>query len=907
MTRWADPSIDGGSVTADMPRYSWTQRVRIVLPSILVLSLLVWVYYPLVIGRVLAGGDLQLYFHPYWEAIIRSLRAHQLPLWSADLFMGVPLMANSQTGIWYPPHWLLWAVGAGAVIDIPRVLHLCVLLHVALAALTMMTLARARGWSPWGAAMAGLSYAGSGFLAAHLEHLNQLEGWAWLPLILLPPASIRIRRYHWLVPRTLSVVALAMMLLAGHLQVAFIGSLCAFVLAVFEKGHCGVGARRLLLTNVTRRVLLALTALLLRLGPFALAGILAAVQLAPTLALMTLSGRSGGLDWRQAISFSLVPWKLWRTLLPPYLVSPLLPEGVGYLGLLASGLALLGGWWAVRTHRREITWLVWLGGLGLFLALGGYNPLYLLAVRLNMPGFVHFRAPARFMGMFVLAGSLLAGKGLSLVLGKLHRLSGTAWQDVASAGVVMLVGLELAASGWKLPYGAATAARAYTDMRPAVAQLQAAIENTRRGGEIPGRFLSVSRTLFELGDRGEIEAAYSELLDKDALYAYLVATKHREVLTPNLPMVWDVPSVDGYDGGLLPTRYYHLFSTLLVPGGTADGRLRENLPDIPEDRWLDLMGVQFLMTDRTGDAWIEGVLYDRQFRPRIAYGEVVTIGWLPADFRANALVLLHEGGAGDVEVGLADGRRLHYQLLPSESGDQAVWLRWEGRARVISVHVRCVDPSQDVRLNGASLVDERVGAFYPLVLSSNYRLVHAGDVKLYERLAPTARAFFVTSCQATVDDLEALRLMDRPDFDPRGHVVLTTREEAWEVWCRNLSANAVRDGVGTVTLLSLGDTEMVLEVSADSPGVVLVSSAWDPGWRVQIEGLDGDSERVPLTEQMLRADVMFGAIPVAEGRWRIRLVYDSPWLTIGAGVSLFGIVLLGSYGLAVGRRGWPTS
>ena len=52
---------------------------------------------------------------------------------------------------------------------------------------------------------------------------------------------------------------------------------------------------------------------------------------------------------------------------------------------------------------------------------------------------------------------------------------------------------------------------------------------------------------------------------------------------------------------------------------------------------------------------------------------------------------------------------------------------------------------------------------------------------------------------------------------------------------------------------------------------------------------------------------MFGAIPVAEGRWRIRLVYDSPWLAIGVGVSLFGSVLLGSYGLAVGRRGWPVT
>ena len=49
-----------------------------------------------------------------------------------------------------------------------------------------------------------------------------------------------------------------------------------------------------------------------------LAVVLAAVQLLPTLELSGLSGRSGGLSYRDVTSFSLQPWRLPYSLLPPY-------------------------------------------------------------------------------------------------------------------------------------------------------------------------------------------------------------------------------------------------------------------------------------------------------------------------------------------------------------------------------------------------------------------------------------------------------------------------------------------------------------------------------------------------------------------------------------------------------------
>ena len=57
-------------------------------------------------GKILARGDTYQYFYPYWDARNQAYRAGELPLWTPNLFMGVPLLANPQLGAYYPPNWL---------------------------------------------------------------------------------------------------------------------------------------------------------------------------------------------------------------------------------------------------------------------------------------------------------------------------------------------------------------------------------------------------------------------------------------------------------------------------------------------------------------------------------------------------------------------------------------------------------------------------------------------------------------------------------------------------------------------------------------------------------------------------------------------------------------------------------
>ena len=152
--------------------------------------------------------------------------------------------------------------------------------------------------------------------------------------------------------------------------------------------------------------------------------LLAAAQLLPTLELNSLGLRTGGLPYRQAVSFSLRPRLLAQSLLPPFgrgLDAAFGSEGyaefVGYVGIAALvlagvGLSLL---WRRNAEMKRPPWNVQratlLAASGFLLALGAYNPLYYLLWRV-IPGFDLVRAPARWLELYALGVAALAAFGL---------------------------------------------------------------------------------------------------------------------------------------------------------------------------------------------------------------------------------------------------------------------------------------------------------------------------------------------------------------------------------------------------------------------------------------------------------------------------------------------------------------
>lgn len=225
---------------------------------------------------------------------------------------------------------------------------------------------------------------------------------------------------------------------------------------------------------------------------------------------------------------------------------------------------------------------------------------------------------------------------------------------------------------------------AITSLRTAPAHLLAAAQDAERLGEIPGRFLSISGITFDPGDLAELEAMFSGQLPREAIYDLVVASKLQEIVAPNLPLLWRLPAVDGYDGGVLPLSRTVDLQGLFVPGEALDpdGRLREQLTAIPASRLLRLLNVQHVLTDKGFDVWRDGVYYDLELSTRIAPGEVITLTTVDRLEATDLGVFSHLHGATDVPDGQVvaviditddSGRTSQLELRAGQTTAEGVW------------------------------------------------------------------------------------------------------------------------------------------------------------------------------------------------------------------------------------------
>lgn len=904
----------------------------------------------------LARGDALLYFYPQWDYRAAALRAGHVPLWDPYLFMGVPFLANSQAGVLYPPNWPL------AWLPSPVAFKMAAIAHIILAGAGAFVFARhALRLTRTAAGLAGVIFGLGGYLTAQVEHINQLQGLAWLPLAFVfvdaatsssgrsgEPTGTQgnPRRIQWRWVAGLAVI-LALQFLAGHTQSVFITFVGLVIYAGWPLMAEVIQRTRDRKRQGEARVRSQLRYLMVPLITVSIAAVgalaLAAAQLIPTLELSQLSQRGGGLPVNEALSFSLNPLLLGRALLPGY-GQTIFTEYVGYLGASSLLLALIGAW--TRRSQRRVASMAGLAILGLLLALGGYDPLYWLLVRF-VPGFNLFRAPARWLALYAFAGAMLAGVGLDtlqrhvgstlahreltneaetrrpLVIGlltigllgistafgerpSLASLGGwllatalsvglinIANRPMRSAGLVAVVVLELFGASRALPYNHPTAPEAVTELRPAVAQLLLAAQS---GPLPPARFLSMSDILFDPGDLGEIHSIYDSQLPPDAVYDYIVATKAKEVLAPNLPLSYRIMAADGFDGGLLPLHRYVELEPLLLPPEriSPDGRLRENVRGVPGNRILDLLNIGILITDKTGDVWIDGVYYDLQQPVALSsVGASLNLNDLPP-FEATTLGVVARlmGGplpdgtpVAQVVVRFADGHEASFDL---PAGEEVVRLRWKtGPARVQAIRVEALNSSAPFLLRGLTLIDERSGAFQPLTVSDggHWRLVHSGDVKVYMNPDVLPRAFVAHQARVVSDDTAALAALRSPDFQPATTVILSSGN--------NLTG--VGGGSDRLTVLNYRPEHVSIEAELDSPGILVLSDADYPGWHAQVDGRD-----VPI----LRANLLFRAVALSAGYHRVEFVFDPLSWRLGLALtsaSVLALLATGSIWLAKQR------
>jgi hypothetical protein len=797
-----------------------------------------------------------------------------------------------------------------------------------------------------------MTFSLGGYLTAQIEHVNQLQGLAWLPWLFWLWDEAQHNRRYLLV----FTLALAMQILAGHTQTAFITGVG---LGLWVLWHS------LTIWSRTRGDAQWFSLHSVRALPVVPMGLLAgtsiialgctAAQLLPAAELAGLSNRSGGLPFLDAVSFSLRPQLIGRAMLPQYGNTSLLTEFVAYISISGVLLAMTGAW--LNRHNPKVLGLIILAGAGVFLALGAYNPAYWLLVKV-VPGFNLFRAPARWLILWAFSAPILAGIGLDSLSASLT----TRWRQFAcgAAAILLLIALtplavlgsdaviaatnpalpeviiwfatlllatgilvvlkhdtnraaalapsamsalvaiELFLASQILPFNHLTIPSAWSNQRPAISTLLA----EQQGEIVPARFLSLSDTRFDPGDLAEIKAAYGPHLSPDALYDYIVATKQKEILTPDLPMAWRIPSMDGFDGGILPTHDYTRFTALFLPDNkiAIDGRLREFLHTVPDQHWLNLAGVRYVITDKVYDLWIDGVYYDLQFPARAentTATETITFD-AAYQFDATAVGLVgHLEGAADILDGtiigwitashitgeliriplvvgqdFAEGHGSIIHTIPDSVGaftldDPALMeyhtiASWDTPQAVSRIQITLDGRSAAALvIRGATLIDERSGAFVPLTLP-DMLLIQSGDVKIYELSQNRARA--AIACQPVLVDTEEAMWAQ---LAAEVAVILTT----------------VEDEAPTCDLENPGSLQITaysaehIEISADVSGTgsyLILSDAWYPGWRVSIDGEESE---------ILRANGLFRAVALPSGDHEIVFTYRSRTFETGLVVS----------------------
>ena len=340
-------------------------------------------------------------FYPWRHLYSKALHQGELPLWNPYQFCGDPVYANVQSAVFYPPNVIFY------LMEPARALGYSALLHLFMAGLFAYLLAASLGMNRTGATVSGLVYSLCAFNVTWLELPTVVDVAAWLPLLLLLIRQALVRQSNlWAVCAGL---ALAMALLAGHLQIA----LYLIFAAVLWSLWIALDLRR------TAKISVVSSAGRLIIGAVVGFGI-AAVQLVPSFELAALSHRVAGKTLAGYFSYAdtgLPTMNLITAFVPDFFGNPArntfwgkgnYTEFAMYVGILPIALATAG--LVFSRNDRQNWFFAALATITLLMALG--TPLAAVLYFL-IPGFSATGSPARILLLYCFSLAMLAGFGAS--------------------------------------------------------------------------------------------------------------------------------------------------------------------------------------------------------------------------------------------------------------------------------------------------------------------------------------------------------------------------------------------------------------------------------------------------------------------------------------------------------------
>ena len=395
------------------------------------------VWWGLLTGSGLIGGDIYAYFLPQKVVMADAFAAGELPLWHRLTGLGYPLLAESQAGVFYPPNQALYRL-----LDVETAFHWGIVGHYVFAYVFAWRFARCQGLSNSSSLLAAVIFV-YGWFPARISHEWSIIAGVWFPLTLWLTDGLLRRPTGWRVAAL--TACLTAHLLSGHFTLAFVCQLTIVGYAVLfwfwrrsprdaaamSSSSAGVSSTSPPLPLA--HALLPMLCIGLAIGS-------AAIQLVPTYELKLASQRHGDEQQFDPAFGHLPPvyltqlvasWSYWHT--PELVQSGEFRTTTGavaadtnhveahfYWGLIPFGLIAVS--WLPAFRGRfpggvYRTWLV-LSLLSVIYATG-----WLMPVARHLPGFGFFNGPGRYTMVAALGGAIIAGLTLDALLAARGRMT----------------------------------------------------------------------------------------------------------------------------------------------------------------------------------------------------------------------------------------------------------------------------------------------------------------------------------------------------------------------------------------------------------------------------------------------------------------------------------------------------
>ncbi len=626
-----------------------------------------WVLFamPWLSGEVTIPWDAKAHFLPQLEFLANALHTGQSPAWNHNVFGGSPQIADPQSLIFSPAFLLAYLEPAPSF----RQLDLYCFLLLAVAGLSVLAFFRDRGWHPAGAAVAAFATAFGGSSIWRIQHIKQIETFAFFMLTLFLLARALERRT--MLSGILAGLAGCMLIIQPG-QVTLIG---CYVLLGYTLNYWLSQPR--FWTSV-RQTLPALVS-----GGL-VASVLAAGPILFSLLFIMDSNRPE-IPFKEAARGALHPASLLTAAIPDlYSVRSDLPywgpasvgwvadwlmlnENMGqvYIGALPMLLLISIGVVRGRLWLREIRFFSLAIAVLLFYALGRYSVVFYWLYH-YVPGIDMFRRPADATYALGAMTAIASGYFLHLLAAGKETLSEKqGYAVLAILGAVFLTALGVAAAHDHL----------YTAMKPVMvsaalfaggwltllyctrhAQGYAAV-----GIAALGAFMTADLAIGNGPNRSTAKppSQYEELRadTKNGTVAYLKshldrpqnpARRDRVELVglgfewPNIGLIHNFDHVLGYN----PVRLGEIVQAMGAAESVAEAKQRVFTPLFPSYRstMADLLGLRYIAIDRPietfdkklrpGDMTLvahtsSAYIYEN---PRALPRVIFASGWVPADF-----------------------------------------------------------------------------------------------------------------------------------------------------------------------------------------------------------------------------------------------------------------------------------